>query len=141
MQAELIRDDLEVGPNAAPELVERQAELRTVRVNGRDRKRLHWKRGTIIDNPRAVRLVQQGVALPADDECREAADMSPADLQAAQQAYERTRLGIVPDDFPLFDAGIIAGYEGDGSYKPGPNAHMAPDVFTDPDDEDEDDDE
>jgi len=138
MKAELIRDDLEVGPNAVPEMVEQHAELRTVRVNGRDRKRLFWKLGTIIEHPRAVRLVQQGVALPADDECREAADMSLTDLMAAQKAYEKARLGIHPDDHPLFDAGIIAGYEGDGSYKRGPNADQYPEVFEPQDDEDDD---
>jgi hypothetical protein len=34
--------------------------------------------------------------------------------------------GIHPDDFPLFDAGIITGYLPDGNYKPGPNWDQMP---------------
>lgn len=137
MQAVLIRDDLAVGPNAKADSVREWAEMREVTVNGRRRKRLYWKRGAIINNPRAFRLVQQGVAIPHDDECRLAAECSEDQLAAAQKAYERVSRGIHPEDYALFDAGVISGYQDDGSYKPGPNAAMAPDVFEDEDDEDD----
>ena len=78
--------------------------------------------GTIIDHPDAFRLVRQGVAMPADEECQLAANRSPQQLAAAQHAYERVSAGIHPDDYGPYDAGIMAGYNPDGSWKLGPAA-------------------
>jgi hypothetical protein len=63
-----------------------------------------------------------GVAEPVDDECRTRANRTPEQMAAAAHAYERTRLGIHPEDFEKFDAGEIVGYNADGSYIPGPVA-------------------
>lgn len=78
--------------------------------------------GSVIDHPKAYMLVRMGVAEPADDECRLRAGLSESKMFAAQHAARRTRAGIIPDDFTLFDAGEISGYNPDGSYKPGPKA-------------------
>lgn len=45
-------------------------------------------KGTIIDDPEAFKLVQNGVAIPHDDECRIAAGMTAEQMAAAQQAYQ-----------------------------------------------------
>ena len=62
-----------------------------------------------------------GIAVPADDECAQAAGLTPVQMQAAQHAQERVRLGVHPDDYEAFDAGIMAGYNPDGTFVPGPN--------------------
>lgn len=129
MQCKVIRDDLEVAPGTDPVLTDGQTCVRKVMRNGRMRDILFWKNGGIIKHWQAFRLVQHGVALPADEECAAAADRTEEQLAAAQRAYERVSRGIHPDDYALFDAGVIAGYEDDGSYKPGPNAAQHPQVF------------
>lgn len=53
------------------------------------------KKGTVIDHPRAFRLVQLGQAEPADEECTFAADMSDAKIAAAfaaQTLLQRAQL-------------------------------------------------
>ena len=79
-----------------------------------------WKVGAEFDNEWGPEMVKAGVAEPVDDECREACQRTPAQIAAAQKAYERTRLGIHPDDFEAFDKGYMAGYL-DGEWIPGPN--------------------
>ena len=69
--------------------------------------------GTILENPDAYKLVQMGVAEPADDECEQAHGMTPDEL--------RTSKGIVPEDYELFEQGVIAGYDANGDYVPGQN--------------------
>ena len=81
--------------------------------------------GTIIDHPAAYRLVRLGVAVPYDEECERAAGMNDGQVKAAQYAAKRTALGIRPDDFEAYDSGEIAGYYGDGSNIPGPNAPVS----------------
>lgn len=76
--------------------------------------------GTIIDHPDAFLLVRQGCAVAADEECQQKAGMTAGRLAAAQYAYGRTAAGINPDDFAAYDAGLMSGYESDGSWKPGP---------------------
>jgi len=88
--------------------------------------------GTIIDNPDAFRLVQMGCAKPADEECEKAHGRSEQELELAKIAYGRVSKGIIPDDYEAFDAGIMTGYNPDGSWKPGPNY-----VEPEPEDEDE----
>lgn len=77
--------------------------------------------GYIRDAPDAHKLVQAGVAVPADDECRLACKMTQAEIDLAQTHYPATALGIWPDDREAFFADEIAGYNPDGSYIPGPN--------------------
>lgn len=71
--------------------------------------------GTIIDHPKAFRLVQMGVAVPEDDECRDRAGMTPERMEQAKLAYERADKGIHPDDFDDFDSGAMSGYDAEGS--------------------------
>lgn len=119
MKAKLIRDDLEC-VTSTPD--EEQTVVNVTHRNGKDVKRRYWILGAIINDPDAYRLVQLGVAVPMDDECKKAANMSSDDMKAAELAANRLAAGIDPDDYDLFDRGVILGYK-DGSYVPGPNFH------------------
>ncbi len=77
--------------------------------------------GTVLENNQAHILVKMGIAEPADDECAQAAGMTPSQMTAAQHAQEKVRRGIHPDDYEAYDAGVMAGYNPDGSFIPGPN--------------------
>lgn len=77
--------------------------------------------GTLIDDPDCWMIVLMGQAEPADDECREKSGQTPEKRAAALHAARRLAHAIDPEDYAKFDAGIIAGYNADGSYKPGPN--------------------
>lgn len=77
--------------------------------------------GTVIDHHQAYLLVQMGVAVPEDQECRMKAGMNGNQMIAAQHAYERVNRGISPEDYEAFDKGIMTGYNPDGSWVPGPN--------------------
>lgn len=78
--------------------------------------------GALVENPDAYMLVRLGVAVPFDDECKLAANMTNGQMDAAQAAHRRVSLGIHPDDYAAFDAGQMLGYDEDGSWIPGPNA-------------------
>lgn len=78
--------------------------------------------GTTIDRHDIWKLVQMGVAVPADEECTKAAGMTDQKMKAAQFAQRRTAKGIHPDDFDAYGAGQMDGYYPDGSQIPGPNA-------------------
>lgn len=78
--------------------------------------------GTIIDDPECWRLVLNGVAVAADDECRAMDTRNPEQVAAAQKAIKRLQLGIHPDDFRAYEAGEMIGYDKDGQPIPGPNA-------------------
>jgi hypothetical protein len=120
MKCELIRDDLEC---TAKEPDESQTVIKEILRSGKIVKRRFWNSGAMIDDSRCFRLVQMGVAIPADDECREAAGMTPEQIRAAKHAYGRLLAGIRPEDYGLYDRGVITGYNPDGSYKLGPNGH------------------
>jgi len=49
--------------------------------------------GTIIDHPDAWQLVRNGHAEPADEECRIAAAMTQAEMDAAKARYQRIAVG------------------------------------------------
>ena len=78
--------------------------------------------GHLVDHPDAYRLVQMGCAESVDVECDTAAAMTPEKTAAARFAFERTRLGIIPEDFEAYANGEMVGYFADGSWIPGPNA-------------------
>lgn len=82
--------------------------------------------GTTREHPDAWKLVRLGAAVPADEECEKAANMSPEQMSAAQHAQIRATKGIVPEDFAAFDRGEMSGYNPDGSWIPGPNADKFP---------------
>lgn len=125
MKCKTIRADLEIN-SATPDVA--QSEIRVVKRSGKLKKIRFWKLGAIIDDPQCFRLVQLGVAVPADDECTEAANMTPEQMKAAEHGANRAAAGIHPDDYKLFDRGVILGYNGDGSYKLGPNGHELEEV-------------
>lgn len=82
----------------------------------------YWDVGAIIDHPDAWKLVRQGIAEPADDECRERAGLTAEQMLASQHAARRLNAGILPQDFRKYDNGEILGYKPeDGTYIPGPN--------------------
>lgn len=76
--------------------------------------------GTLIEHPDAWKLVQMGVADPADEECRQAAGLTPDQIKDRHYAYlrmERAR----PEDWEAYDAGLMVGYNPEGDWRPGPN--------------------
>lgn len=79
-------------------------------------------KGTVLEDHRAHRLVQMGVAEPVDEECRRAANMSQEQFEAAQAAYPRLEAGILPEDFAAYEKGLMVGYDADNNWIPGPNA-------------------
>lgn len=60
--------------------------------------------GTVVEHPDAWRLVRMGVARPADEECRLAANVSEERLQVLAAKYERLNKGMGTGD-PRYDAG------------------------------------
>lgn len=79
--------------------------------------------GVIHSHPEAWKLVRGGVAIPADEECEKAANMTERQMLQAQRAARRSH--IHPDDYEAFEAGEMIGYYDDGSFKPGPNAAVS----------------
>jgi hypothetical protein len=80
------------------------------------------KAGTIIVHPHAWALVRLGVAIPADKECEEKANMSREQIDAAGKIYAKA--GIAHEDHDAFDQGLMTGYKPDGTrgdtWIPGP---------------------
>lgn len=132
MKAKFIRDDQQC---TSPTPDESQTIVREIVQNGKPVKRRFWLKGGIVDHPRAFRLVQLGVAVPADDECTKAAKMTDQQLKDAAHAAERLSKGIIPEDYKLFDRGVILGYNPDGSYIPGPNGHELEELEEDDEDD------
>mgnify|MGYP003334331511 FL=1 len=51
--------------------------------------------GTVTEHPDCYMLVQMGVCEPVDDECRQRADMTDEQMQAAQDAYRKLmKIGV-----------------------------------------------
>lgn len=140
MKCKLLRDDLEVS-QADPRQMEGQTTVKRVKRNNRMVDRLFWKAGAVLSHPQAFRMVQHGVAVPHDEECRLAANMTTEGMAAAKHAYERLSAGIHPEDFAAYDAGFLSGYNPDGSWKPGLKGGRAEylQAFGLDDDEDDDD--
>lgn len=135
MQARIIRDDIEVSPSAVLSEEERtQTVERSVLRNGIKQPVTFWRLGAILGRDDCYKLVKMGVAEAADEECEQAVSMTTQQLRQAQHAARRLSAGIHPEDFGLYDAGIITGYTPDGQYQPGPNWDQMP---KDSDEEDE----
>lgn len=125
MQAKSIKE-LEVHEPIAPAELVKQCERRD--------KRLFAPAGTVFDAADCFRLVELGVAVPHDDECKALfANRTAEQIAATEHAARRLSAGIDPEDFARFDAGELLGYTADGRDIPGPNAKPIPDT-----DEDED---
>jgi hypothetical protein len=95
-------------------------EIREVFESGRKQQKTYWRSDAVFDNAWGPILVRRGMAIPMDDECAEAAGLTPLQIEAARLAFDRTKLGIHPEDFEAFDKGWMAGYL-DGEWIPGPN--------------------
>jgi len=125
MQAKSIRE-IEIHEPIAPDELVAQCERRG--------KQLFAPAGTVFSASDSFRLVELGVAVPHDDECKAIfADRSAAQIAATEHAARRLSAGIEPEDFARYDAGELLGYTADGRDIPGPNAKVIPD--TDEDDE------
>lgn len=133
MRARIIREDMQLGMSATayPETDERVV-WKTVTQNGRPVKRRFWRLGAEIEDPMVWRLVQCGVAIPADDACREACGLSEDQMAFAQKRYEAVCRGIAPEDYQLFFNKVISGYEDDGSFKKGDNWQAMPELWEEP---------
>jgi len=79
-------------------------------------------KGTVQDHPEAFRLVRCGCAVPADAECEVAAGMTAEQLTKAQNGYPKVAAGLLPEDYPAWEAGYMRGYKPNGDWIPGPNA-------------------
>ncbi len=139
MKCEIVHDALECSLPHMPPGHEEQWEYRTVTRNRRQVQVPFFKQGAILEEQNCFMLVEMGCAVPADQECQDACGMSPEQIRAAVKAYKRVSLGIHPDDYEKFDAGEIAGYNPDGSNKPGPNAKAIEASKSEPEDDEEDD--
>ena len=122
MKAQIIRDDIEVSPAFADQedlqpLIVRKPMMR----DGWTQQAPHWRNGAILEFPDCHYLVRQGVAIPADEKCAQRARRTPEQMKKAQYAYERLVRRIDVDDFDIYDAGVITGYDEKGDYIPGPN--------------------
>lgn len=91
------------------------AVQREVLRNGSMTTAWFYPAGTLLEHPEAFWLVRAGEALPDDDECRKACEMNDEAIQRAIEA--RKKMHIHPADRRLYDAGLITGYNGDGSYE------------------------
>lgn len=127
IKAKIIRDDISVNLDEVPEDSELRQSIvfRDVMRNGRMQPRPFWKVGTIIQHPMCYRLVQMGIAVPADEGCAALAGMTTQQQAKAQHAAERLSKSIHPDDFEAYDAGVMTGYDPEtGEWIPGPNYHL-----------------
>lgn len=94
---------------------------REVFQSGKLQKMVFWRTDVVFDNEHGPAAVKQGFAVPMDDECREACELTDRQIEAAQKAYPRTKAGIHPEDFDAYDKGYMIGYQPDGAWLPGPN--------------------
>jgi hypothetical protein len=140
MKCEIVRDDLECSLQHMPPGHEAAWEYRSTLRNKRMVDVPFFKRGAILEEKNCFMLVEMGCAIPADEECQKACGMTPEMIRAAMRAQDKVSLGISPEDYEKFDAGEIAGYNPDGSYKPGPNFKAAAPVAPLAEDDDEEDD-
>ena len=100
--------------------------------------------GTIFEADQALLRCRTKQAIPCDDECFEALGWSESQIAAAKLDYEMNVVGINnKEDRELYRAGVIVGYNKDGSYKRGPawdayHEALAAAAQVDDDDDDED---
>lgn len=102
-------------------LIELPMPLRLIRQG---REPFH-KIGTTISHPKAFRLVQLGVAVPADKECEDKVRTILPMMDRLIFLGKRSERGIHMDDFKAYEDGLMTGYKPDGthgdSWQHGPN--------------------
>lgn len=126
MKYQLVRNDIQPSyPNHdfgwVPEDMRDKVCEREVFQSGRLRKVTYWRTDVVFDHPTGYRLVQNGDAIPMDEECEAAAGLKPEQLTVVQYNRERLARGIAPEDWDAYDKGYMTGYAPDGSWIPGPN--------------------
>lgn len=131
--------DVDVNTATLPGAMHQHVQYRDVRVNGKSKPSPYLPAGTEYEVENADFFVRQGMAEPADGECAAVVGMTPKEIQALQHAYQRQAQGILPKDWRLFDAGVIAGYDEHGEYKPGPKWYEYQAELAEEDDEEDED--
>lgn len=144
MKAQIIRSDIEISvrtPDALKYLQDRAGiiapveallkhfhdtphpdiEVRAIRRNYRTQLVPYWRKGMIMEHPEVWKGVIEGWCIPADDECADRAGMTSEQMAHHQKVYDRNAHGIAPEDWDLYDAGVISGYHPNEAFKPGPN--------------------
>lgn len=103
--------DVEVNPQSLPD----EYQSFVVQLEGK----AIFPKGTEYETPHALTFVLNGMADPADEECKAACKKTAEELAELKRRHARIEAGILHDDIPLFDAGYISGYLANGDYKPG----------------------
>src|SRR4051812_2319845 len=71
-----------------------------------------WPVGLIVEDQKAIELVEFGLAEPIDDECATACGMNPIQVAAAILAQEMAQKGVhSKEDQELYRAGVIKGFK------------------------------
>ena len=126
MKYQLIRNDLQPSYPGKPfgwvpdDMLDK-VEVRKVFQSGRLRDVTYWRTDVVFDHPVGFRLVQNGDAIPMDEECELASGLKPSQLTVVQYNRERLAKGIAREDWEPYDKGYMVGYRPDGSWEPGPN--------------------
>lgn len=113
--------DVDVDPSTLDERHTAKIKFRKALVGCERQQVPYFPAGTEYEHPNAAFFVRNGLADPGDDECRDAADLTPEQMAHVKHRYRRLKAGINEEDHELFDLGVITGYQTDGSYKHGPN--------------------
>lgn len=126
MKYQLVRSDIEPSyPSKpfgwVPDDMRDMTVVRKVFRSGRLQDVTFWRTDVVFEHPIGYRLVQNGDAIPMDEECELAAGLKPSQLTAVQYNRERLARGIAREDWAAYDAGYMVGYRPDGSWEPGPN--------------------
>lgn len=113
---------VDVDTTTMSEAQKKLVKVRMNKVNGVLQPIPIFEVGTVYEFPDAPIHCRNGHAAPLDDECTKATGMTDKELAAARHIQKRAAAGIRPEDYPLFDAGVITGYVFEtGDYVPGPN--------------------
>lgn len=136
MKAKIVRSDIEVHPDLVPPEQQEFVCLKPTMRNGTIQQIPFFKMDSVIEDPNAHLWVRQGIAIAVDEECSVACAKSEEQLKEARNAYQRLQDRIAPEDYELYEAGYIRGYNPDGSYIPGPNWDKMPKDDDDADDGD-----
>lgn len=126
MKFQLTRNDIRPSyPNQpfgwVPDDMRDKVCARKVFQSGRWQDLVFWRTDVVFDHPAGYRMVQNGDAIPMDEECELAAGLKPEQLTVVQYNRERLAKGIAVEDWGAYDAGYMTGYRPDGSWEPGPN--------------------
>ena len=114
--------NVDVDPSTMSDSEKAKIKYRMNAVAGVVRPIPYFEAGTEYEAPDAFVHCRTGNAAPADPECTVACGMTPAELATAQRKQKRAAAGILPEDYELYDAGVITGYVYEtGEYVPGPN--------------------